>query len=105
MILSEDKNYGCSPAEWDEILKRFPHADLLPIASKIDAKISPKSKLKEIGKVPSGYNHEGDVVGMPNWTGLKATDLMIARWRTNPNLGVGVQTRDVRGLDADISSS
>lgn len=76
--------------------------DLLPVASQLDAKVSPNSALKAIGKTPSTYDQHGQVIGLTRWTRRVARDSDINRWSQDPDHGICVQTRRVRALDGDV---
>ena len=39
-------------------------SDLLPVVSNLEARISPASKIQKVGKTPSRYNREREVVGI-----------------------------------------
>jgi predicted P-loop ATPase len=96
--------YGATPSEWthfDLILGLG--ADLLPVVSNPNAKISDKSDIKKIGKTPSEYNANGKVRGFPDWTSLHATPEQIEQWSSQPDYGICLQTRNVRALDIDIT--
>lgn len=94
---------GATQAEWfhfDMMLGLG--QDLLPVVANQNAKISPKSKLKTLGKVPSKFNR-GEVVGIADWTNHRATDAEIRAWSRRPDYGICVITREVRGIDVDVS--
>lgn len=77
-------------------------ADLLPVVSNINARVAPNSSMKDIGKTPSRYNGDRQVVGIANWTQLQSTPEQIARWAKDRDLGICLQTRRVRALDVDV---
>ncbi len=77
-------------------------ADLLPVVSNPDAKISPNSRMKALGKTPSLYNSSGHVVGIPKWTERQSKGDDIERWSQQPDYGICLQTRDVRAIDIDL---
>ena len=94
---------GASQLEWahfDLVLGLT--ADLLPVVSNLRAVVSPKSNLKGLGKTPSVYNAQRQVVGLPNWTRLRATPVQILRWQADRDYGMCLQTRVVRAIDVDI---
>lgn len=78
-------------------------ADLLPVVSNPSAKISPASKMRDLGKTPSRYDGHGLVVGIPKWTANQSTPADIARWSAQPDIGICIQTRRVRAIDIDIA--
>jgi predicted P-loop ATPase len=96
--------YGARPEDWDTLtLLAGLTADLLPVVSNPHAEISPDSKMKDLGKTPSRYNGNGQVVGIPGWSQHVSSDADIARWSRNSDLGICIQTRDVRALDVDVA--
>lgn len=96
-------NLGASPDDWTHFdLVLGLACDLLPVVSNSDAQISPDSKIKEIGKTPSRYNRERNVVGIPGWTGYQSSFAEIDRWANEPDYGICLQTRTVRALDIDV---
>lgn len=98
-----DTRWGATPDEWahfDLILGLG--EDLLPCVSNPHAPIAPKSALRDLGKVPSILNANGEAVGLANWTERRASDVALARWAAQPDYGICLQTREVRALDIDI---
>lgn len=96
-------NKGATPDDWthfDLILGLG--EDLLPVVSNPNAEVSAQSKVKDIGKTPSKYNPSGKVVGIPNWTAKKSKSKEIDQWATEPDYGICMQTRTIRGLDVDV---
>jgi uncharacterized protein DUF5906/bifunctional DNA primase/polymerase-like protein len=96
--------HGATLAEWS----CFHHGleltgDLLPVVSNPATKISARSKLKALGKVPSAY-YRGDVGGIANWTSKVATAFEVEAWMKQPDYGICVQTRLVRAIDVDINT-
>ncbi len=79
--------------------------DLLPVVADPNARISPASTMKSLGKTPSTYNSSGLAVGIPNWTSHLTTGAEITRWSKNRNLGICIQTRVVRAIDCDITDN
>ena len=95
--------WGATQAEWDNFdIGLGLTQDLLPVVSNPNAKISPGSDMKALGKTPSRYNAEGFVAGIPNWTEIKATPERVAKWRRQPDYGMCLQTRNVRAIDVDV---
>lgn len=94
--------WGATPEEWRRVAGWGITADLLPVVSNPAAKVSPKSKLRGIGKVPSRYDRERQVVGIAEWPQHRSTEVDIARWQRDGDLGICVQTRDARAIDIDI---
>jgi putative DNA primase/helicase len=94
-------SFGATSADW-EAWQRLAGSDLLPVVMDPAAKISAKSKLSDLGKSPSRYDQQGEVVGMPGWTSHIATDRDIARWSTDSRLGMCVVGRSVKAIDIDV---
>ncbi len=95
--------YGATPQEWDQFsLVLGLTADLLPVVSNPNAKISPQSKMQKLGKTPSRYNSRGHVCGIKDWPQKIATSDEVRAWREIPDLGICIQTRLVRALDVDV---
>lgn len=100
------KNYGATFDEWvafDIVLGLT--EDLLPVVSNPEAEVSKNSAIKQKGKVPSKYNRDRKVVGISEWTAFKAAGKDITQWSKETDYGICVQTRHVRALDIDVSSS
>jgi hypothetical protein len=95
--------YGASPEDWSHLEMVVGHADLLPVVSNPNAVISEDSTLKALGKTPSVYNRNRRVVGLPKWTAKQSTAAEVAAWSREPDYGICIQTRRVRGLDIDIA--
>lgn len=97
-------NYGATPEDWAQFdLCLGLTADLLPVVSNPNAPISETSKMKAIGKTPSQYNRDREVVGLSKWTGRVSTSSDVERWSKEPDYGICVQTRSVRALDIDVT--
>lgn len=95
--------WGASPQEWVHFADTLELCeDLLPVVSNPNAVISPNSKMRRLGKTPSRYNYQHEVVGIPNWAAMKAKDSQVARWMGNADYGICIQTRRIRALDIDI---
>lgn len=95
--------FGAAPAEWAHFVALGLTADLLPVVSNPTAPISPNSKMKGLGKTPSRYNSTGQAVGIPAWTEHQTTEAGIKRWSAVSDLGICIQTREVRAIDIDIA--
>lgn len=101
--MSAPERYGASPDEWRHFAVYLGlRADLLPVVSNPDAVISPHSKMSGLGKTPSIYNRNNQVVGIPQWTGITASSDDINRWSKEPDYGICIQTRRVRAIDIDV---
>lgn len=95
--------FGATPADWAALQALGVESDLLPVVSNPQAKISEKSKMRDLGKTPSRYDQQGKVVGIPKWTSHVATDKDVSRWATQSDYGICLQTRQVRAIDIDIA--
>ena len=98
--------YGASSAEW----WAFAHelglcADILPVVSNPHAILSARSTLKALGKTPSKYNEQREIVGIAKWTQVRATPAQVALWAEEPDYGICIQTRRVRALDVDVDDA
>lgn len=98
-------NYGASPGDWAhfELILGLGE-DLLPVVSDPRAVISPTSKMKSLGKTPSRFNGAQEVVGLPDWTSLRASQEDLAKWSRVSEYGICLQTRSVRALDVDVTN-
>jgi len=95
--------YGALHSEWMHFDLLLGLAeDLLPVVSNPNARISPASKMKSLGKTPSQYNKRGEAVGLPDWTSKRSTAKQIEIWCAEPDYGICLQTRSVRALDIDV---
>lgn len=96
--------WGAQPDDWNHFARTLGlESDLLPVVSNPGAKISPQSKMRDLGKTPSRYNQAHEVVGLPGWTSHVATDRDVGRWSRDSDLGICLQTRVVRAIDIDIA--
>ena len=96
--------WGATVADWSHFATALAlESDLLPVVSNPHAKISERSKMRDLGKTPSRYDQAGEVVGIPKWTQHVGTSNDIKRWATHSDLGMCVQTRVARAIDIDIA--
>jgi hypothetical protein len=99
-------NWGASPEDWETLSVVLGLTeDLLPVVSNPQAVISPASKMKGIGKTPSCYNGNGQVIGISAWTKKKATPEEIEAWAEQSDYGICIQSRTVRALDIDVTDA
>ncbi|MDA3979858.1 hypothetical protein [Gallibacterium sp. AGMB14963] len=84
--------YGALSAEWDHFINLGLGNDLLPVVSDPNVSLSPRSTIKQIGKLPSRINSEGCVVGLTSWTNRKVSDSKIAYWKKDSRLGICIRT-------------
>ena len=97
-------NIGANESDWDNLdLIQGLTTDLLPVVSNQEATISPKSAMKALGKTPSKYNGEGQVVGISKWTSRESTSAEVTQWQSEGDYGICLQTRRVRAFDIDVS--
>ena len=94
--------FGAPLSSWQNFVLLGLSGDLLPVVGNPNAKISPNSTLKALGKVPSLYNSQRLVVGIPNWTAKKATWEEAEAWAKAPDYSLSLQTREARALDIDV---
>ncbi len=94
---------GATPAEWShfQIILGLEN-DLLPIVCDTQAPISQTSSLKKLGKTPSQYNRNREVVGFKDWTNKVPTAAELLKWTKEHDYGICLQTRRVRALDVDV---
>ncbi|CAB4198793.1 Virulence-associated E [uncultured Caudovirales phage] len=95
------KRWGALPEDWAH-LKRLAKVDLLPVVSNPHLELSPMSRMKGVGKTPSVMNHRNQVIGFKDWTEHQATVVNIEAWAENPDFGICIQTRLIRGFDIDV---
>ncbi len=93
---------GATPKDWKHFVETFGAENLLPVVSDPNVQISPRSKMKGLGKTPSLINAEGHAVGFTGWPGHEATPKQIERWSRDDRLGISVITRRFRALDVDV---
>lgn len=99
-------NWGAYKADWEYLSSKLGlQCDLLPVICNPNAKISPRSKIRSLGKVPSQSNAKGFATGIADWTSIKATDRQIKKWSSDPDLGICLQTREVRAADIDVEDT
>ena len=95
---------GATPEDWahfDMVLGLT--EDLLPVVSNPKATISPTSAIKDIGKLPSTFNQQRQVVGFAAWTQHRSTAADLTKWSKERDFGICLQTRRVRAIDVDVS--
>lgn len=97
------ERYGGTASEWRHFGDTLGlTAHLLPVVSNPNARLSPRSTVQAIGKVPSRYDSRREVVGIPCWTRYTATDGDVTTWSREPDFGICLQARSVRAIDVDI---
>jgi len=95
--------YGATPDEWDHWQSLLGARDLLPVVSNPHAVVSSTSNLVDVGKVPSQYTKAKQVVGISGWTTKEMTPANVERFKQQPDYGICIQTRLVRGIDIDVT--
>lgn len=97
--------YGATKEEWIFFSKTLgQRRQLLPVVSNPDAKISPYSSLKKVGKVPSGYSHDGLVIGITDWTNMEASLDQVKEWAAQPDYGICLIARIFKAIDVDVKN-
>lgn len=100
------KPWGATAQEWSHFADTLNLSeDLLPVVSNPKAEISPNSKMRDLGKTPSRYDKQRQVVGIPQWTQHLTNDRDVQRWMRDSDLGICLQTRVVRAFDIDIGDA
>jgi hypothetical protein len=95
--------FGAHPGEWEHFAYQLDlRRDLLPVVSNPNATIAPGSTLQSIGKTPSRYDKNRNVVGIGKWTQEIASAGQIAACAKEPDFGICIQTRRARAIDVDI---
>lgn len=77
-------------------------AELLPVPQP-GVPASPRSSIREPGKVPGVINGAEQFTGFPRWTSYVSTGRDIERWSSDARLGICLQTRRVRAIDIDVA--
>lgn len=97
-------NFGATYRDWMHFAEKLKlRGDLLPVVSNPDAPIAEYSKLADRGKVPSRYNSERQIQGIPRWTQVNADARDVQRWAREPDYGICIQTRLIRAIDVDVT--
>ena len=96
------RSWGATPDAWAHWSGLGLTENLLPVVSNPEITISPDSKITQIGKTPSELNFRGHARGIMRWTEKITTERDIARWSQVPDLGICLQTRDVKAIDIDV---
>ncbi len=95
------KRWGATPKTWAHF-KILAKTELLPVVSNPTAELSPRTKMKAVGKTPSLFNHDGLAIGFTDWTDHVTTVLNIEAWAKVPDFGICIQTRRFRAIDIDV---
>jgi hypothetical protein len=98
--------YGALPEEWDRFVPLG--VPLLTVVANPDAPSSPQSKIppENRGKVPTRFNPQRQVVGIPDWTNKQIVPQGIDTCKKDPDLGFCVITgRGMVGVDVDVTDA
>ncbi|MCW9733722.1 DUF5906 domain-containing protein [Avibacterium sp. 20-15] len=87
--------YGALPTDWEHFTNLGLGADLLPVVSDPNVGLSPRSRIKEKGKLPSVINNEDMIAGLSNWTNRQITPEKINQWKKDDRLGVCIRTGNI----------
>lgn len=93
---------GAQKALWQRFVDTGLGDDLLPVVCDRSVPISPRSSLRELGKVPSAIDESGYAHGIKDWPNRNATIEEIERWSSDDRLGLCLQTRKCKVFDVDI---
>lgn len=99
---------GAMPGEWARVFSMPELAPwVLPVQCNPETPLSPKSSIKQAGKLPSIKNAAGQLVGIPGWTTAPETDIQqLDTWSRDPDAGFCVRTGHdgLIAIDADIDN-
>ena len=96
-------NYGALPGDWFHFSSILDLAtEIIPVVSNPNAVIASYSALKAIGKTPSTFDANRQVVGIAGWPVKLTTDAEIEQWSSDPDLGICLRMRQTKALDIDI---
>lgn len=97
--------WGARVEDWQLFTKLKLTKDLLPVVSNPEASIASYSKMQSIGKTPSNYNSNREIVGIGGWTKRETYPNQIEGWSDEKDYGICIQTRHVRALDIDVDDT
>ncbi len=96
-------NYGASKEDWVHFSETLGLTKyLLPVVSHPTSRISPRSSLKDLGKVPSRYDKRGDVVGFHGWAKHESHPIQIQDWSSRADYGICIRTGYIYAFDIDV---
>ncbi|MCX8985153.1 hypothetical protein [Citrobacter portucalensis] len=89
-IPEDGVNYAQKLDAWQYFAEQFGTENMLPIAKPSE---DVKSDLPAgvIGKVPSRYNQQGEIVGFHKWQEGRATVANLANWSKDSRYGFGIR--------------
>lgn len=97
--------FGATPEQWAHFdLVLGLGEDLLPVVCNPGAQPSPRSTIKGPCRTPSIYSREGFLVGIKDWTKMRANG-ELAKWPKQSDYGICLQTRYVRAFDIDVKNA
>lgn len=98
--------YGARPTEWAQLACQDNLAAwALPVVSNTTLKISARSSIKQVGKLPSVKNRAGEITGIKDWPNApQATAQQIMNWSRDSDLGFCVRTghQGLLAIDVDV---
>lgn len=98
--------YGAQPTQWAQLAcQEALAAWALPVVSNTGLKISARSSIKQIGKLPSVKNRAGEITGIKDWTTAPETTAdQLMKWSRDPDLGFCIRTghAGIMALDVDV---
>jgi predicted P-loop ATPase len=97
------ERYGARPEAWEEWAALGVGDDLLPAVANPHAEIAPDSTMKALGKTPSRYNKDRQVVGIGKWTSYMASPNELKRWAAEPDYSLSVILRQLGAIDVDVA--
>lgn len=93
-ILAEDRHNSALFAQksdaWQYFAEHFGPENILPIAKPAEG-VASKLPAGVMGKVPSVYSKEGEIVGFAKWQEGRATADQLKKWSTDGRYGFGVR--------------
>lgn len=103
--MTNQSRWGADQGMWQQLIELGLLADLLPVVSNPGAQIAAQSTMRGLGKTPSLYNRDGEVIGIGKWTERQTTMADISKWSRESDYGICLQTRHVRALDIDVDDA
>lgn len=94
--------WGADIRDWSALKALGLTPDLKPVVCRPGAVVSPASALANYSKVPSQYNGQRQVVGIPAWTSTESTEAQVEQWEHESDYGVCLVLRRAVCFDIDI---
>lgn len=98
-----NNHYGAGSDVWAEYRRNGWAELMLPVVSNPNIRISDKSSVKELGKVPTVKDSAGEAVGIRSWQLLVPTDAQLDEWASDDDLGICIRCGTVVAFDCDCS--